>query len=120
MAKGKNIHVVPRNDCWVVRKEGNTRASSKHATQREAIKKARGMARGQSSELVIHRSDGRVSRRDSYSRDPLPPREPRKVLFPEGSGRTGKKAIRDAVRAVVRESQSHGHSRKTSRTESGG
>ncbi len=37
MAKTNNIHVVPRNAGWIVRKEGVTRATSVHPTQRQAV-----------------------------------------------------------------------------------
>lgn len=115
MSKGKNIHVVPRNDRWVVRKEGSSRPSSVHTTQREAIEKAREAARNLSAELIIHRSDGRVGSRDSYSNDPLPPKGYREVLFPENLSSTGRKAIRKAVDAVVRESRNSSRGFSTSR-----
>lgn len=106
MAKERNIHVVPRNGTWVVRKEGHSRAASVHTTQREAIATARDLARNESGEVVIHRRDGRISSRDSYHSDPLPPKEPRAVLFPESaSTSTSKRAIREAVKEVVRESR---------------
>lgn len=104
MPKGKNVHVVPRNDGWVIRKEGNSRATSVHQTQRDAVEAAREIARTQSSELVIHGRDGRIRDRDSYGSDPVPPRD-RIVLFPGASASSSEKAIRDAVTAVVRESK---------------
>jgi hypothetical protein len=105
MARKKNFHVVPRTGGWVVRKENNMRPTSIHTTQREAVEAARNMARSASGELVIHGKDGRIRERDSYSgRDPMPPREPRKVLFPLTESRLGKKAIRKAVVSVRRES----------------
>src|SRR5437588_840726 len=116
MAKRKNVHVVPRNGGWAVRKEGNSRASSVHDTKREAVERAREMARNQSSELIIHRSDGRVSERDSYSPGPLPPKELRVVLFPKTLSNSGKKAIKEAVSEVVREARAD--SRSSSRAES--
>jgi Uncharacterized protein conserved in bacteria (DUF2188) len=118
MAKRKNVHVIPRNDRWVVRKEGSARINSVHTTQREAIEAGREMARNGSSELVIHGSDGRIRDRDSYSSDPLPPKEPREVLFPESLSGRSKKAIKDAVDQVVRESKNY--RRGNSRTESRG
>jgi Uncharacterized protein conserved in bacteria (DUF2188) len=35
------LHVVPHNDTWAVKREGNERASSTHPTQKEAIEAAR-------------------------------------------------------------------------------
>lgn len=83
----KNVHVVPRDDKWAVRREGNVRATSVHATQAGAIERARQIASNERSEVVIHRADGRIRERDSYGRDPMPPKEPRRVLFPLDGGR---------------------------------
>lgn len=71
---GKNQHVVPAGDSWGVRGEGNERLTSLHDTQAEAIEAAREIARNQQSELVIHRPDGRIRDKDTYGRDPFPPR----------------------------------------------
>ncbi len=71
----KNQHVVPHDDEWAVRGEGNQRVTSKHRTQAEAIDAARDIAFNQQSEVVIHRRDGRIRDRDSYGNDPCPPRD---------------------------------------------
>lgn len=104
MPKTTNIHVVPRNDSWIVRKEGSSRPTSVHQTQRDAVAAARNIARNQSGELVIHGRDGRIRGRDSYRADPMPPRD-REVLFPNKSASASEKAIKDAVSAVARESK---------------
>lgn len=104
MAKAAHIHVVPRNEGWVVRKEGATRATSVHETQKGAVDAARKIARDNKSEVVIHGRDGRIRDRDSYGRDPMPPKD-RAVLFPNRSASASEKAIKDAVRAVTRESK---------------
>ena len=70
---GKNQHVVPADDQWGVRGEGNTRLTSRHTTQGEAEHAARDIARRERSEVVIHRPDGRIRDRNSYGRDPFPP-----------------------------------------------
>ena len=72
---GKNQHVVPHNDRWAVRGEGNKRATSLYDTQGEAIDRARGIAQRERSEVVIHRPDGRIRDRDSYGNDPCPPKD---------------------------------------------
>jgi uncharacterized protein YdaT len=69
----KNQHVVPREDGWGVRGEGNARDTSHHRTQKEAINTARRIAQNQHSEVVIHRPDGRIRDKDSYGPDPTPP-----------------------------------------------
>jgi len=56
-----------------VRGEGNSRLTSIHGTQAEAIEAAREIAINQSSEVVIHRADGRIRDKDSYGKDPFPP-----------------------------------------------
>ena len=114
MAKRTNIHVVPRNDGWIVRKEGTSRPTSVHQTQRDAVEAARKIARNQSGELVIHGRDGRIRDRDSYGADPMPPRD-REVLFPNKSASASEKAIKDAVSAVIQESKtsSKGSSRSS-------
>jgi len=70
---GRNQHVVRREDGWAVRGEGNTRDTSHHRTQAEGIDAARGIARNQQSEVVIHDRQGRIRDRDSYGNDPNPP-----------------------------------------------
>jgi hypothetical protein len=71
---GKNQHVVPRDGGWAVRGAGNTRATSLHNTQAEAIQAGREIASNQGSELVIHRPNGQIRSRDSHGSDPFPPR----------------------------------------------
>lgn len=71
---GKNQHVVPHQNGWAVKGAGNQRATSVHDTQQHAIDAARGIARNQHSELVIHRPDGRIRDKDSHGSDPFPPK----------------------------------------------
>jgi hypothetical protein len=71
-------HVVRRDDgSWGVRGAGNSRDSSRHPTQGEAIDAARDIARNQRSEVVIHDRRGRIRDKDSYGGDPNPPRDRR-------------------------------------------
>ena len=72
---GKSQHVVPVDGDWGVRGEGNSRLTSIHDTQAEAIAAAREIAINQGSEVVIHRRDGRIRDKDSYGNDPFPPRD---------------------------------------------
>jgi len=72
---GKKQHVVPRNGNWAVRGAGNSRATSVHTTQAEAISAARDIAIRQKSEVVIHRPNGQIRDSDSYGNDPNPPRD---------------------------------------------
>lgn len=71
---GKNQHVVPSNGKWGVKGAGNSRMTSYHATQAEAITRARSISKNQHSELFVHGRDGRIRERDSHGNDPFPPR----------------------------------------------
>ncbi len=67
-------HVVPHDDSWAVVGEGNSRATSIHDTQREAIDAGREIARNQGGELLIHGRNGQIRERDSTgNNDPYPP-----------------------------------------------
>lgn len=70
----KNQHVVPHNGDWAVRGAGNQRVTSTHTTQADAAAAARKIAINQQSEVVIHRPNGQIRDKDSYGRDPFPPR----------------------------------------------
>ncbi|MFS2149498.1 MULTISPECIES: DUF2188 domain-containing protein [unclassified Rhizobium] len=70
----KGQHVVPNGEKWSVRKAGASRASGTYDTQREAVDKAREIARNQQTELYIHGRDGRIRERNSYGSDPFPPK----------------------------------------------
>jgi hypothetical protein len=68
-------HVVPSQDGWKVKKARSQKASGVYETQREAIESAMRIARNQKAELFIHARNGRIRERNSYGRDPFPPRE---------------------------------------------
>ena len=72
---GKNQHVAPHPaGGWQVKGEGNSKATVRTSTQREAIDRARAISRNQGSELVIHRPNGMIRDKYSHGRDPFPPR----------------------------------------------
>jgi hypothetical protein len=70
----KNQHVVPHSGGWAVKGEGNTKASSVHQTQSAAESAARQSAVRTGSEVFIHGRDGRIRERNTYGRDPFPPK----------------------------------------------
>lgn len=70
----KNQHVVPNNGAWGVRGEGNSRLTSRHETQADAIAAAREIAQNNQSEIFIHGVNGQIRERNSYGNDPCPPR----------------------------------------------
>ncbi|GAA3776696.1 DUF2188 domain-containing protein [Flavobacterium ginsengiterrae] len=67
---GKNQHVVPKEDKWAIKGEGNEKYTKITNTQKEAIDIAREIAKNQQSELVVHRKNGTIRDKDSYGNDP--------------------------------------------------
>lgn len=70
----RNQHVVPHGRAWAVKGAGNQKATSVHSTQSEAIKGARGIARNQRSEMLVHGKNGQIRERSTYGEDPFPPK----------------------------------------------
>lgn len=72
----KNVHLTHRKDgSWPVIRDGNKRASSVHDTQTDAIKTGRPLAQKNKVELVIHGRDNKIRDKDSFGRDPNPPKD---------------------------------------------
>ena len=71
----KNQHVTPKGDFWQLKGESNSKATKIFNTQREAIEYGRIVAQNQASELFIHRPNGQIRDRDSYGKDPCPPKD---------------------------------------------
>lgn len=59
-------HVVPFEEGWAVRREGNKRITSKHRKQSTAIRKAKSLARKYKADVIIHRASGGIRERISY------------------------------------------------------
>lgn len=59
-------HVVPYEDGWAVRREGNKRITSKHRKQSTAINKAKVIAKRKKADVIIHRESGGIRDRVSY------------------------------------------------------
>lgn len=72
---GKNQHVTPKGNKWQVIGAGNIKATKLFDTQKEAIDYAKGIAKNQHSEVVIHGKNGRIRDKDSYGNDPNPPKD---------------------------------------------
>ena len=75
MAKG-DVHVTWQEDeaKWSVEKEGASRAASLHDQKDSAEKAGRQAAINEGAELLIHGKDGKIQERNTYKRDPSPPR----------------------------------------------
>jgi len=71
----KRIHVVPHNGSWATRGENQSRVSTTHDTQSDAIDVARRRAIKNRGEVIIHRPNGQIRDADSYGNDPFPPRD---------------------------------------------
>ena len=70
----KGQHVVPNGGKWAVRKTGSERASGVYATQKEAIARGTELAKNQGTELYVHGKDGRIRERNTFGKDPFPPK----------------------------------------------
>lgn len=70
----KNQHVVPHENGWAVQGAGNNKATSVHGTQSAAIQEARQIAQNNHSELLVHGRNGQIRERDSFGKDPYPPK----------------------------------------------
>jgi hypothetical protein len=62
-------HVVPYENNWAVRREGNQRITSKHRKQSTAINRAKVLAKRYKADVIIHRESGGIRERMSYSKD---------------------------------------------------
>jgi len=59
-------HVVPFEDGWAVRREGNKRVTSKHRKQSTAIRKAKSLAKKHKADVIIHKASGGIRARINY------------------------------------------------------
>jgi hypothetical protein len=73
MTKGRNIHVVPQGSKWAV-KPAKSALTSTHRTQAAAIDHGRAAAKKNESELFIHNREGEIRDKNSYGKDPYPPK----------------------------------------------
>lgn len=78
MTKGRNIHVVSQRSAplakrWAVEPEKG-RPTSEHRTQQAAITKGRAAAKKNESELLIHNRKGEIRDKNTYGKDPYPPK----------------------------------------------
>ncbi len=72
---GKNQHVTPSPaGGWQVKGAGNSRATRRTETQKQAVEIAREIAKKQHSEVLIHGTNGRIREKNSYGNDSYPPK----------------------------------------------
>lgn len=70
----KNYWTTTHSAGWAVKKEGTQRASSVHENQSEAWTETKRLARGSGGEALLQGKDGQIRARNSYGRDPYPPK----------------------------------------------
>jgi hypothetical protein len=70
MAPQGDVWVSRHEGKWAVKLEGNDAPESVHATQDEAAKHGRELARRNQSELLIQGEDGQIQERNTYGHDP--------------------------------------------------
>jgi hypothetical protein len=71
---GTSFQTTKKAGGWVVKKEGSTSATSLHSTQSDAWAETRRLARGAGGEALLKGADGRVRARNTYGKDPFPPK----------------------------------------------
>ena len=75
--KGKQHHVVPnkKKGGWDIKRSGGKKSSSHHKNKSDAEKEARKISKNQKTELVVHKKDGSIQKKDSHGKDPCPPKD---------------------------------------------
>ncbi|HUW94771.1 MAG TPA: DUF2188 domain-containing protein [Anaerolineae bacterium] len=75
MTEQSNVWVVQQGDEWAVTRERSDRASRVFPRKQDAEDFARSMARRDRVELIVQKKGGKIHKRESYGRDPFPPRD---------------------------------------------
>lgn len=75
MTKRDTHRVMPHDNRWQVKRDGDQKASHVVDTKKEAEKIAREISRNQGTELQIHGKDMKIQRSDSHGNDPCPPKD---------------------------------------------
>lgn len=73
--KKKVIHIVPCDEGWGIRKAESEKLTKILPTKKEAEEFGHQMAINQKTELIIHGKDGKIQDKDSYGKDPYPPKD---------------------------------------------
>ena len=69
-----SIHVLPNpKGGWDIKKDGAALRSDHKDTKKEAVDRARELAKKQKAELVVHNKDGKIAIKKSHGNDPCPP-----------------------------------------------
>lgn len=73
----RNVHVVPHDGDWAIKRPNTARASEVFDRKSDALETGREMARQDHSELVIHDRKGVIRDKDSFGGDKCPPKDRR-------------------------------------------
>jgi hypothetical protein len=73
--KRKNVHTVPYEGKWGVKEEGSSIPLKIHDTKEKAVEHGREVAMERGVEHFIHGKDGKIQDRESYGKDPYPPKD---------------------------------------------
>jgi hypothetical protein len=73
--KKRNIHTVPYEGKWAVKEEGSSTPLKTHGTKKKAVRDGREVAKERGVEHFIHGKDGKIQDRESYGKDPYPPKD---------------------------------------------
>jgi hypothetical protein len=69
-------HVVPNPDGgWNIKRNGSKKSSGHYDRKEDAVDAARIISTNQNTELVIHKKDGKIQKKDSHGNDPCPPKD---------------------------------------------
>ncbi len=75
MARKRNVHTVPYGDKWAVKEEGSSSPRKTFDTKEQAEEFGRELAKKKGVEHFIHGKDGKIQDRESYGKDPYPPKD---------------------------------------------
>jgi len=67
----QRIHIVPHEQGWALKREGESKIESVHSTQQAAIDAGRDLARHDESDIVVHRQDGTFRSVLSYTNEAM-------------------------------------------------
>ncbi len=75
MKDKKSNHVVPSSSGWAVKKSGASKASRTFDTKEQAIVYGKQLSKNEKTELYIHKNNGMIQNKNSYGKDPNPPKD---------------------------------------------
>ena len=59
---------------WDIKRSGGKKSIQHFDKKQDAVDAARGISKNQDTELVIHKKDGKIQKKDSHGNDPHPPK----------------------------------------------